>query len=130
MLNIKSRPIRAALRWQALATGTGALLGAWFAGLHGALSAVLGGAVTMAASLVFALVAGLGQGLAPGTAPGVVMRALRAEAARIGTIVVLLWAVFTTYRALVAVAFIATFVVTVVISSMAFFARDFNGAGR
>lgn len=127
MLSIKSRPIRAALRWQALATATGVLLAAWFAGRHGALSAALGGAVNMVASLVFAAVADLGRPRRspPGTAGGVVVRALRAEAAKIGAIVVLLWAVFATYEALVAGAFIATFVVTVVISSMAFFAGDF-----
>lgn len=126
MLNVKSRSIRTVLRWQALVTLAGALPAAWIAGSHGALSAALGGAVTMAASLVFAAVAGLG-GAAPGTASGVVVRALRAEAAKVAAIVVLLWIVFATYEALVAGAFIATFVVTVVISSMAFFVRDWSG---
>ena len=125
MLNTKSRAVRTVLRWQALATVTGALLAAWLAGANGAVSAGLGGVVNMVASLVFAAVAGRGPRV--GTAGGVVMRALRAEAAKIVAIVVLLWAVFATYEALVAGAFIATFVVTVVISSMAFFVRDLSG---
>lgn len=130
MLNIKSRPIRTVLRWQALVTAAGALLAAWLAGAHGALSAALGGGVNMVASLVFAAVAGIGASPSGGSAGSVVMRALRAEGAKIGTIVVLLWAVFATYKGLVAAAFLATFIVTVAISSMAFLHANSDGAGR
>lgn len=123
MFRLQNEPLRTVLRWQLIATALLALPAAYFAGLHGAASAVLGGVVSVAAGLVFVLVASIGKGkVVP--AETALFRALRAEAAKIGAVVVLLWLVFASYAQLRAAAFLATFIVTVVIFSMAFFVRD------
>ena len=49
---------------------------------------------------------------------------LRAEAAKILVIVGGLWVVLSSYKDVVPAAFFATFVVTVIVFSMAFFVRD------
>lgn len=121
MFRIHSKPIRKVMRWQFIATAALALLFAYAAGAPGMLSALLGGAVSVVAGLVFAFVTSRPKET---TVEGTLITALKAEAAKIGTIVVLLWLVFATYADLVAVAFLATFAVTVVIFSMAFFVRD------
>jgi ATP synthase protein I len=121
MFRIHSKPIRKVLRWQLVTTMALALPFAYGAGLPGGLSALLGGAVSVVAGLAFAFVAGRPKGT---TLEGTLITALKAEAAKIGTIVVLLWLVFAIYGDLVAVAFLATFITTVVIFSMAFFVRD------
>lgn len=121
MFRISSRPIRVVLRWQLVATVISASLAAYIAGLHAAISAGLGGAVSVVAGLVFAYVTSRSKAQ---TVEATLFNALRAEAAKIGAIVVLLWIVFATYADLVAVAFIGTFILTVLIFSMAFFVRD------
>lgn len=121
MFRIHSRPIRKVLRWQLVATAALALLFGYGAGAHGALSALLGGTVSVAGALVFAFVTSRPKTT---TVEDTLITALKAEAAKIGTVVVLLWVVFATYADLVAGAFLGTFVTTVVIFSMAFFVRD------
>lgn len=121
VFHLRSRPIRTVLLWQVAATAALALLAGYFAGRHGALSAALGGGVSIAAGLVFVLVASFSKAK---TVEATLFGALRAEAAKVGAIVVLLWLVFATYAQLVAPAFLAAFVVTVVIFSLAFFVRD------
>lgn len=104
-----------------LASAAVAGAGGWWAGWHGALSALLGGMVNVAAGLVFAILVRLGQ---PETAAATVRTMLRAEAAKIMVIVLQLWLVLTSYRDIVHGAFIAAFVVTVLVSQMAILIRD------
>jgi len=58
------------------------------------------------------------------SAGGILLVVLRAEAVKLGLIVILLWLVLATYRDVVATAFLGSFVTTVLIFSMAFFVRD------
>lgn len=127
MFRILNKPIRTVLRWQAAATVGLALLAGYLAGRHGAASAALGGVVSIASSVAFAAVASLGK---TKTAAGVLLGAMRAEAAKVAVIAILLWLVFAIYNDVVAIAFIGTFVVTVVIFSMAFFVTDPGAAGE
>jgi ATP synthase protein I len=95
------------------------------AGEHGALSAVLGGAVSVCAGWASALVAATGKA-AEGkvSAGGILFGALRAEGVKIGLIAILLWVVLANYAAVVVPAFLGSFVATILIFSMAFFVRE------
>jgi ATP synthase protein I len=120
-----NKPVLIILQWQAIATlAIAAVAGIWVGG-HGALSAALGGVVSLSATVVYAVV--LRAGLAPrGPTPvgkGLVAM-FRAEAAKIVVIVVQLWLVLTQYRDLVAPGFFAAFIVTVLLSSVGLLARD------
>ena len=121
MLRHLSRPVATVLRWQLAATAAAALVALWLAGVHGAVSAALGGLVSMVAGLSAAFVAARGNAKSAG---GVLLAALRAEGVKIALIVILLWLVFATYQDVVAVALIASFLATVLIFAMAFFVRD------
>jgi ATP synthase protein I len=121
MLRDLAKPIRTILRWQVVATAALTLL-AWFlAGVHGALSAALGGAVSILSGLGSAVAASMGKAESAG---GILLVVLRAEAVKLGLIVILLWLVLATYRDVVATAFLGSFVTTVLIFSMAFFVQD------
>jgi ATP synthase protein I len=123
MLRDLAKPIRTILRWQVMATAALTLL-AWFmAGVHGALSAALGGAVSILSGLGSAVVASMGKAESAG---GILLAVLRAEAVKLGLIVILIWLVLATYQDVVAAAFLGSFVATVLIFSMAFFVRDHN----
>ncbi|HJV96231.1 MAG TPA: ATP synthase subunit I [Albitalea sp.] len=117
-----TKPIRTVLRWQLIATAGLALAGGFAAGTHGALSAALGGAVSVGAGLASAVVASKGKAQSAG---GVLTGALLAEAVKIGLIVILLWLVLTAYSDVVVPALIGSFLVTVLIFSLAFFVRDY-----
>jgi ATP synthase protein I len=114
-------PVGRIASWQFLATVAIAAIGGWWAGLHGALSALLGGLVNITAGVVYAVVVGLRR--AP-TAGDTVRTMIRAEAAKITLIVLQLWLVLTTYREVVAAALIAAFVATVLVSTAAIAMRD------
>ena len=117
------RPVRVVLRWQLFAT-VAMTLAAWMAaGVHGALSAALGGAVSMCAGAGSAVVASLGDKQSAG---GVVIGALRAEGIKIALIVGLLWLVLASYADVVAPAFFGSFIATILIFSMAFFVREYD----
>jgi ATP synthase protein I len=118
---LHSRPIRTVLRWQILAIAGIAMFAAAWGGWHAAVSAVLGGLINVAGTVVFALVVGLNKS---SSAWSTLSTMLRAEASKIASIVLLLWLALTTYKDMVPVAFFTTFVVTVILSSMAFFVRD------
>ena len=118
---LSTKPIRNVLKWQAVATAAIAVIGGMWAGLHGALSAVLGGVVNMTACVVFAVVVAVSR---PATAGGTVAAMFRAEAAKILVIVLQLWLVLTSYKDIVLAAFFAAFVVTVLLFRMALFVRD------
>jgi ATP synthase protein I len=112
---------RAVFRWQLAATAALALAAGLAAGEHGAISASAGGMVSMVAGLASAFVASRGNAKSAG---GVLAGALRAEALRIGLAVLLLGLVLTNYGEVVTAAFLATFVVTMLVFSMAFFVRE------
>jgi ATP synthase protein I len=122
MLRRLRKPVLTVLRWQLAATAGLVLLSAMLAGVHGAVSALAGGLISITAGVASALVASMGDAKSAG---GVVMAALRAEAVKIGLAVLLLWLVLVSYDAAVVGALIATFVVTLLIFAMAFFVRDY-----
>ena len=118
---LKSKPIRTVLAWQALATvAIAAVAGAW-AGFHAALSAALGGVVTLTSTVVYAFVLGIGQ---TATAGASVVTMLRAEGAKVLVIILQLWLVLTTYRDVVLAALFAAFAITVLLFRTAFLARE------
>jgi ATP synthase protein I len=121
MLRQLSKPIRTVIAWQAVATSLMTLAGAAFIGIHGALSAAAGGLVSIIAGLAAALVASRGGK----SAGGVLAGALRAEAVKVGLIVLLLWLVLANYAEAMVVVVIGSFVVTMLIYSMAFFVREY-----
>jgi ATP synthase protein I len=118
-----SKPIRIAILWQMAVILVAALLAGYLAGVHGTVSAALGGAINVVAALVFALFA---TPKSETTADRVVFKALRAEGMKILVIVALLWLTFALYKQMSPLAFIGTFIVTVLISSMAFFVREYK----
>lgn len=122
---LKTRPIRAVLQWQVVATlAMAAIAGVW-AGVQGAMSALLGGCINLAAGVVYAFLLGIGLGTRPIPDVGTSLFAmLRAEAAKILVIIGGLWLALTTYPDLVLPAFFTAFVVTVIVFSMAIFVRD------
>jgi ATP synthase protein I len=122
MLRRLRKPVLTVLRWQLAATAVLVAISAVFAGVHGAVSALAGGLISITAGVASALVAAMGDAKSAG---GVVMAALRAEAVKIGLAVLLLWLVLVSYDEAVVGALIATFVVTLLIFAMAFFVRDY-----
>ena len=117
------KPIRTVLRWQLMATAVLTLAGGILAGVDGALSAALGGAVSLCAGWISAVVASKGKAQ---SAAEVLIGALMAEGVKIGLIVLLLWLVLATYDSVVAPAFFGSFIATVLIFGMAFFVRDYD----
>jgi ATP synthase protein I len=117
------KPIRTVLRWQLMATAVLTLAGGILAGVDGALSAALGGAVSLCAGWVSAVVASKGKAQSAGE---ILLGALMAEGVKIGLIVLLLWLVLATYDGVVAPALFGSFVATVLIFGMAFFVRDYD----
>jgi len=122
MLRRLSKPIRTVLKWQLAATAGLALVAGLLAGGHGAVSAAIGGAVSMLAGLVAAFVASRGKAKSAG---GVLVGALMAEAVKIGLAVLLLGLVLVNYDEAVVAAVVGAFAVTIVIFSMAFFVREY-----
>jgi len=103
------------------------LLAGVVAGAHGALSAALGGAVSLCAGWSSAVVAAKGKASAGKvSAGGILFGALRAEGVKLGVMLVMLGIAFAAYEQMVAAAFLGTFVATAVIFSMAFFVREYN----
>jgi ATP synthase protein I len=116
-----SKPIRTVLRWQLLATAALTLLAGFLAGAHGALSAALGGAVSVCAGWASGAVAAKLKGKSAGE---VLVGALQAEGVKIGLIVILLGTVLATYNEVIVTAFLGSFMATALIFSMAFFVRE------
>jgi ATP synthase protein I len=122
MLRALRKPIRTVLMWQLAATAAMAVAAVVAAGMTSALSAVAGGAVSIIAGLAAALVASLSSAKSAG---GVLAGALRAEAVKLGVALSLLWLVLANYPQTVVAVFLGTFVVTMLIFSMAFFVREY-----
>ncbi len=118
---IEGKPVRTVLRWQLYATAASMLTAGLWMGLHGALSAFLGGFINLSAGAVFGWVATRSR---KSTAAEAMLGVVRAEAAKVALIVAQLWAVLVSYSELVLAPFFGTFVLTVIFFSMAFFVRD------
>lgn len=116
IFRIGSKPIRTVLRWQCIAAIVFAALAGLLSGIHGAVSALLGGLVCVVAGLAFALVMSNSK---TGSAGDALFAALRAEAVKIGLILLLLYLVLATYKDVIAVEFIGSFIVSVVIFTTA-----------
>jgi|tagenome__1003787_1003787.scaffolds.fasta_scaffold18376523_1 ATP synthase protein I len=121
MLQIQSKPVRAVLWWQVVLTIFLAAIAGLLTGIHGMASAALGGLVSVTAGLAFALVMQSGRSQ---SADGTVIAALRAEAIKIGLAVILLWLVLALYKDVVPIVFIGSFILSILVFSMAFFVRD------
>jgi ATP synthase protein I len=117
----EGRSVRTVLRWQFLLTAAALAFAGYFAGIHGVVSAGLGGVISMASALLFAAIATVRKGR---TADDVLLTAFKAEAAKIVFVVLALWLVMVAYRNVVAVIFIGTFIATILVSRMAFFISD------
>ena len=115
------RPIRIVLRWQVIVTAALTLVAGFLWGWDGALSAVLGGAVNIVAGGVYGWRVSRSEARSAGEALATM---LRAEGIKILLIIAGLLLVLMTYRDVVHLAFLATFVVTVLVFSAAIAVRD------
>ena len=111
-----NRAFRLTMAWQMAASAAVATVAGVVAGRPGFLSALLGGGIGVVGVLVFALVSHRGLG----SSSSAVRVALRAEGAKVLAIVVLLWLAFVVYRDMVVLAFMGAFVVSVLLSGLAF----------
>lgn len=120
------KSLRTVLFWQSGVTLLLAALCASLAGVHGAISALLGGAVAVAGGVVFLLMAPARKKQVPSAdmAWDGLSRMLKAEGAKVCVIVALLWLVLANYKEVVMLGFIGTFIVAVIIFSMAIFLRN------
>ncbi|MGP1680102.1 MAG: ATP synthase subunit I [Burkholderiales bacterium] len=109
---------------QVLATAIIASIAAWFAGIHGAISALLGGLISITAGLAFVFLAAKSAGEKGKFAGEVLFAALKAEAAKLVLAGLLLWLVLALYQEVVVVGLLGSFVVSILIFSMALFAGD------
>jgi ATP synthase protein I len=97
------------------------LIAAFWLGLHGALSALLGGLINVTAGTVFGLVATHSR---KGTVGEALIALMRAEAGKVALIVIQLWLVLAYYKPLMLAPFFGTFILTVIFFSMAIFVRE------
>jgi ATP synthase protein I len=113
------------MRWQSIVTAAMMMVLGSLWGFHGAASAFLGGVTSIASAAVFAAIIAR---YPASTAAGVLITAFKAEAVKVIFIVLMLWAVLTLYKDVVAIGFIGTFAITVLIFGMALFVTDDVGA--
>ena len=118
---ITSKPVRTVLGWQVIATVVIALGAGLWVGPHGAISAVLGGAVNQVADLAYALLIS-GGGIR--TAGNTLRTLFRAEGVRVLLIVFLLGAVLTSYPDVVHPALFLSFVVSVIVFRAAIIVKE------
>jgi len=121
MFGLRSRALRTVFLWQGLATLVVASIAAVVAGMHGAVSAALGGGTSMLAGLVAGL---LVQRRKTKVAGDMLFAAITAEAVRIALMLVALGLIFAIYDDVVPGSLIGAFIVTVLVFSMAFFVRE------
>ena len=105
---------------QIACTAAACLLSAWLAGLHGAISAALGGSIGIIAGLAFVALAARSK---PKSAGEALYAALRAEAVKVVIMIVLLWAVLATYKNVVAIGLVGTFIAAVLVFTIAAWVR-------
>ena len=116
------RPIRTVLRWQLIVTAVLTLVAMLLWGLHGALSAALGGGVNVVAGWVYGW--RVSRGGEAKTAAEALAMMFRAEAYKIVLIILGIVVVLSTYRDIVHAAFFASFVITVMVFAAAIAVRD------
>jgi ATP synthase protein I len=116
-----STSIRKVILWQLAATVLLAIAAGAIAGSHAALSATLGGVISIVSGLAFSKLTRTRNGL---TASGILVVALKAELVRLALMIALVLLVLLVYRDVVVVGLIGSFLVTVVIFTMAFFVRE------
>ncbi|MXS85596.1 hypothetical protein ABO04_06680 [Nitrosomonas sp. HPC101] len=121
MFLIKNRPLGIILLWQLAFAIVAMIVCGLLAGVSGAFSGFLGVFVSVIAGGAYAVLISRHSGYSAGN---VLRTALRAEAVKIFLIVMLLWSVFTAYKDLKPVMFIGSFVIAVLISSMAVFISE------
>ncbi len=115
------------MRWQLIVTLAMVLASGLVWGIHGAASALLGGVISIISAAAFSAIISRYAGA---TAGGVLITAIKAEAVKIVVMVILLWLVLTLYTNVVAVGFIGTFALTVLVFGMALFVADDTKADR
>jgi ATP synthase protein I len=115
------RKFRPVIGLQVLATIIATSVAAWVTGAHGAISAALGGLISIVAGLVFVLLTARSKVRSAGE---VLLVAFKAEAAKLFLAIFLLWLVLATYHEVVVVGLIGSFIVSILIFSMALFAGD------
>jgi ATP synthase protein I len=120
-LPIEGKPLRTVLRWQIYVTAASMFLAGFWMGRHGVLSALLGGLINITAGAVFGWIAARSRKRTAGEA---LIALLRAEAAKVGLIVVQLGLVLAHYKQIALAPFFGTFVLTVILFSMALLVRD------
>jgi ATP synthase protein I len=120
-LSLHSRPIRVVLGWQALVTVAMTALCGGLAGVHGAVSAAIGGSTGIAGGLAFVWMASRSRAESP---ERLVYSALRAETLKLAVFVCLLWIVLATYQNVVVLGLIGSFLVSTVVFTLAIFVRD------
>jgi ATP synthase protein I len=118
---IRNKPVRIVMRWQLIVTIAMVLVLGFASGIHGAASALLGGVVSIISAAAFSAIISRYKGV---TAGGALITALKAEAVKVVVMVILLWLVLTLYKDVVAVGFIGTFALTVLIFGMALFVTE------
>lgn len=117
---VPRKPILTVIRWQAVTTVLLSGLAAFAFGFHWALSTALGGLVSICGAFVFLVIASRAHPRSPEAGLYV---ALKAQAAKIGSMLALLLAILFIYKSVVVLALIATFLITVIIFSLALFVR-------
>lgn len=115
------KTFRPVIGLQLLCTVAATLIAGWFAGVHGGISAAVGGLISVVAGLAFAALVSRSKGRSSGE---VLLVAFRAEAAKLALIVVLLWVVLANYREVVVLGLIGSFSASILIFAMALFVRD------
>jgi ATP synthase protein I len=115
------RPIRIVLRWQFIVTVALTLVAGLLWGGAGALSAVLGGAVNIVAGGVYGWRVSRREARTAGEALATMFRA---EAIKVLLIIAGLLLVLMGYRDIVHLAFLATFMITVLVFAAAIAVRD------
>lgn len=114
-------------KWQFISTLTIAFLIYWFAGLPGAVSALIGGGAVLAGGFLASRIARRSEN---STDSGVVLvNMLKAEAVKILVIVLVLWLGFKLYAGnIVPLALIAGLAIAALLSGVAVFALNDKGA--
>ncbi len=120
---IKNRPFYIVLCVQSISVFVLAVILWLLLGLHGALSVILGGAISVISTAAFVMIISISKGY---TADDTVRIALRAEAVKIIIIVSLLWLAFKYYENINAVAFIGAFIFNVLIYSIVLLLADYK----
>ncbi|MDR0250842.1 MAG: ATP synthase subunit I [Burkholderiales bacterium] len=115
------QPVKTVLYWQTGLTLAAMIVGGLWAGAHGAVSAALGGGITVLANAVYALA--MFWGSRPQSAGAALTALLRAEAIKFVLVLALLFLTLTFYKSIQHVVFFVTFFVTVLAFSTALLRR-------